>query len=189
MTWLAVGLGNPGPQYTTNRHNIGFMVLDELARRGCETFRDKFNGKLTKVRLDTVDAWLLKPMTFMNKSGVSVGSAGSFYNITPEHAVVIHDELDLPFGQLRIKVGGGHGGHNGLRSIFAHYGRDFVRVRCGIGRPQRGDVTGHVLGDFNASEAPVLEHLVASAADAVTAIVSDGPNAAMNRFNGSANLH
>ena len=189
MTWLAVGLGNPGPQYTNNRHNIGFMVLDELAKRGCETFRDKFNGKLTKARFGPVDAWLLKPMTFMNRSGTSVGSAGSFYNIAPERTVVVHDELDIPFGHLRVKVGGGHGGHNGLRSIFAHFGRDFIRVRCGVGRPPHGDVTGHVLGNFDADQAALLDGFISQAADAVDTIFSEGAVEAMNRFNGTAPSH
>ena len=123
-------------------------------------------------------------MTFMNRSGISLGAAGAFYGIAPEETVIIHDELDLPFGAVRVKLGGGHGGHNGLRSIFSHFGRDFVRIRCGIGRPQHGDVSNFVLSDFSPDEKPWLADIVGAAADAVATVMEAGPTEAQARFNG-----
>ncbi len=182
MPWLVAGLGNPGPQYAGNRHNIGFMVADELARRAGETFRDKFNARMARGQLSGQDAVLLEPLTFMNRSGTSIAAAATFFKVDIGQVIVIHDELDLPFGALRIKVGGGHGGHNGLRSIFQHLGQDFVRIRCGIGRPAHGDVTGYVLGDFSADERPHLAQLIDTAADAVESVLRVGPGPAMNTF-------
>ena len=184
MPWLVAGLGNPEPRYSGHRHNIGFMVVDELARRSGASFREKFKGRFTKAMVGQRDAWLLEPMTFMNRSGISLGAAGAFYGVTPQETVVIHDELDLPYGAIRVKTGGGHGGHNGLRSIFSHFGRDFVRVRCGIGRPPHGDVSNFVLSDFNNQEQPWLRDIVDAAADAVEAILDVGPKEAQARFNG-----
>ncbi len=184
MAWLVVGLGNPGPKYSGHRHNVGFMVVDELARRAGASFRQKFQAQFAKARLGRHDALLLEPMTYMNRSGTSVGSAASFFKVPQDETIVIHDELDLPYGDVRLKAGGGHGGHNGLRSIFEHYGRDFYRVRCGIGRPLRGgDVTGYVLGDFSTDQRPTVPDLVDTAADAIEAVLSDGPTKAMNAFN------
>jgi len=148
MTWMIVGLGNPGPSYAKHRHNIGFMVIDKMATSVGGGFREKFHAHWARGTVSGKDALLLKPMTWMNLSGTSVGEAGAFYKVKPDQCIVLHDELDIPFGEVRVKVGGGHAGHNGLRSIFEHYGKDFVRVRCGIGRPKHGDVTNHVLGDF-----------------------------------------
>lgn len=184
MPWLVVGLGNPGPKYSAHRHNVGFMALDEVARRAGVSFREKFKGHFTKAMLGRDDAWLLEPMTFMNRSGVSVGAAGAFFSVPPEKTIVVHDELDLPFGTLRVKVGGGHGGHNGLRSIFQHYGRDFIRVRCGIGRPKHGDVSNFVLSNFDDAERPWLQDVVNAAADAVGDILEVGAKEAQARFNG-----
>lgn len=187
MTWLVVGLGNPGPGYAGHRHNIGFMVVDELARRAGATFRDKFKGRFTKALIaGREDALLIEPMTYMNRSGISVGAAAAFFKIDPERTIVVHDELDLAFGKLRLKSGGGHGGHNGLRSMYAHFGKDFYRVRCGIGRPPHGDVTNWVLSDFSGDDAPELEGFVDAAADAVETIVLEGLREATNRFNGDA---
>jgi peptidyl-tRNA hydrolase, PTH1 family len=186
MSWLIAGLGNPEPRYAGHRHNIGFMVVDELARRTGASFREKFKGRLTKAMVGQRDAWLLEPMTFMNRSGISLGAAGAFYGIGPDETVVVHDELDLPFGAIRVKVGGGHGGHNGLRSIFSHFGRDFVRVRCGIGRPPHGDVSNFVLSNFNSDEQPWLRDVIDAAADAVHAIMDVGPKEAQSRFNGQS---
>jgi len=180
VPWLIVGLGNPGPSYSAHRHNIGFMVVDELARRMAERFSEKFKGRVARGRLSGDEVTLLEPLTFMNLSGASVGAASSYYKFTPERVIVVHDELDLPFAQVRVKVGGGHAGHNGLRSIFAHFGSDFVRVRCGIGRPAHGDVSGYVLSGFSPDEQPDLRRLVDDAADAVELIVGRGALEAMN---------
>lgn len=147
---LLVGLGNPGEGYAHNRHNIGFMAVDDIARRhGFPSFRSKFQGELTEGKIGSEKTLLLKPQTYMNESGRSVGEVARFYKIEPADIVVFHDELDLPAGKIRVKTGGGHGGHNGLRSIDAHIGKDYRRVRMGIGHPGDKDrVTGHVLSDF-----------------------------------------
>ncbi|MCA9513758.1 MAG: aminoacyl-tRNA hydrolase [Myxococcales bacterium] len=186
MTWLVVGLGNPEPKYAKNRHNVGFMVASELARRMGEGFTSKFKGELARGRLGPQDLLVLKPMTYMNLSGVSVASAATFYKVPLEQIVVIHDELDLPFPDVKVKVGGGHAGHNGLRSIFEHVGRDFVRVRCGIGRPPHGDVAGFVLSDYSKDEAAGLPDVIDTAARAVELIVDRGPLAAMNEIHTKA---
>jgi len=186
MPWLVVGLGNPGDRYAGNRHNAGFMVVDELARRYCETFRTKFQSRTTRIRVADQDIVLLEPMTYMNRSGSSVGEAARFYKVEPAETIVVHDEIDLPFGELRLKVGGGHAGHNGLRSIFSHFHRDFVRLRFGVGRPGMGDVSGHVLGDFDAVERATLPDLLDRAVDAIEIVLREGPEPAMNAFHGKA---
>ncbi len=183
MLWLLAGLGNPGRTYAGNRHNIGFMVIDELARRFGADFSSKFKSDYARTRLGNKDVLLLKPTTFMNKSGVGVGLAASFFKIPAERVVVIHDELDHEFGRVQVKVGGGHAGHNGLRSIFEHYGKDFSRVRCGIGRPVHGSVSSFVLSDFSTDEAPVLEGFVDKAAACVESVVNLGAKETMNHFN------
>jgi PTH1 family peptidyl-tRNA hydrolase len=186
MAWLVVGLGNPGPKYAETRHNIGFMVIDELARHAGVSFKDKFKGHVVRASLGGVDVILLKPMTFMNVSGVSVGACATFYKIPPERTLVVHDELDLSFGTLRLKVGGGHAGHNGLRSIFAHFGKTFARLRCGIGRPgHSGAVTGHVLGRFDASEQAELTDVIDAATKAVESVLTEGATLAMNKLHSS----
>jgi PTH1 family peptidyl-tRNA hydrolase len=138
--WLVVGLGNPEPDYARDRHNVGFMVLDELASwKGADPFRKKFAGKLSRLLLGEVDLLLLKPWTYMNESGNAVQPAAAFYRIPTERILVIHDEVDLPCGTVRLKQGGGHAGHNGLRSIISRLGTaEFGRVRVGIGRPPEG---------------------------------------------------
>jgi peptidyl-tRNA hydrolase, PTH1 family len=185
--YLVAGLGNPERRYAGNRHNAGFMVVAALARRAGEDLRPgKFDGLMARVRLRGEDALLLQPMTYMNRSGQAVGPAARFYKVDPAtELVVIHDELDLPFGTVRVKQGGGHAGHNGLKSIAASLGTgDFLRIRFGIGRPAPGrEVTGHVLSDFSAEEAKDLPAVVDRAADAVEAIVAEGALSAMNRFN------
>jgi peptidyl-tRNA hydrolase, PTH1 family len=184
--WLLVGLGNPGPKYARNRHNIGFLVLDEVARRArADEFRAKFGGELATGEVAGQKAVLLKPMEYMNVSGRAVQRAAAFYQVAPEEIVVVHDEIDLELGRLRLKVGGGHGGHNGIRSIAQDIGSPaFVRVRCGVGRPQgRGNVSGFVLGDFQEREREEVQILVQEAADAVEEIVRRGALLAMNRFN------
>jgi peptidyl-tRNA hydrolase, PTH1 family len=184
--WLIVGLGNPGREYAGNRHNAGFMVVDELDRRwGPLSFRRKFGGQLAEARVAGEKALLLKPQSFMNCSGQVVGPAVGFFQLEPANLIVIHDELDLDFGRLKVKVGGGHGGHNGLRSLFADLGTpEFVRVRLGIGRPPpRMEGADYVLQSFSRTEAKELPFLLGEAADAVELILQAGVTSAMNRFN------
>jgi PTH1 family peptidyl-tRNA hydrolase len=183
MLWLVAGLGNPGPRYADNRHNIGFAVLDALLQQAGGTFRTKFQAELAKISIDGNDVVLVKPMTYMNNSGVSVGQAAAFYKVAPANVLVVHDDIDLDFGRLKIKEGGGHGGHNGLRSIFSHFGRDFIRVRCGVGRPGMGAVSAHVLGNFDAVEKVQLGEFVDRAIDGLDITVRQGLAAAMNRLN------
>ncbi len=153
--WLLVGLGNPGKDYQNNRHNIGFMAIEEIAREyGFPAFRKKFDGELSEGRIAGKRVALLKPQTFMNLSGQSVGPAASYFKVTLNQIIIFHDELDLAPGKLRVKKGGGHGGHNGLKSTDAHLSsQDYWRVRLGIGHPgDKERVTGHVLGDFSKAE-------------------------------------
>ena len=147
---LLAGLGNPGAKYAGNRHNVGFMVVDEIYRRfNFASFRVKFDGDLSEGSIDGHKAFLLKPMTFMNDSGISVAAAARFFKIPPSRVVVFHDELDLEPGKIRAKTGGGVAGHNGLKSIAQHFSKDFRRVRIGIGHPGERDlVTRYVLQDF-----------------------------------------
>ena len=180
--WLVVGLGNPGEEYEHTRHNIGFMVADELARRWkAPGWREKFGGEIAQ----TQDIVVLRPQEYMNVSGQAVQRTQAFYKIEPSHTIVVHDEIDLPFGKLRVKVGGGHGGHNGLRSIIQMSGDAFVRVRCGVGKPDGGKerVTGHVLGGFSKAEQNELPFLIGGAADAVQMVLDKGATAAMNKVN------
>lgn len=153
--WLLVGLGNPGREHQDQRHNIGFMAIDEIAREyGFPAFKKKFDGELSEGRIAGQRVALLKPMTYMNVSGQSVGPAAKYFKVTPNQVIVFHDELDLPPGKLRVKKGGGHGGHNGLKSTDAHMNtQDYWRVRLGIGHPGDKDrVTGYVLGNFSKEE-------------------------------------
>jgi PTH1 family peptidyl-tRNA hydrolase len=182
---LVAGLGNPGREYSGNRHNIGFMVADELARRHVGRFRDKFSGRLAELRLEGKRAALLKPETYMNESGRSIGAALRFFKLAPAKLIVVHDEVDLEPGRLQLRLGGGLAGHNGLRSIAQALGtKDFLRLRVGVGRPGRGDrraVADFVLSDFE-SEVDLGE-IVARAADAVELLAGEGPEAAQARFN------
>jgi PTH1 family peptidyl-tRNA hydrolase len=188
--WLIAGLGNPGPEYAGHRHNIGFMVVDLLATRwgsSPSAFRSKFGSALLQVN----QTYLQKPMEFMNVSGGPVQRAMAFFRVAPNNLLVVHDDIDLPFLRLRVKQGGGHGGHNGLRSISQALGPDYLRVRMGVGRPgraedssgDRGAVTGHVLGPFNRAEQKELPAFLDCAADAVEAIMRHGVVYAMNNFN------
>jgi len=170
-----VGLGNPGRSYERTRHNVGFLVADELARRHGGSWRKRKKAEAAPITLGLQDVTLLKPTTFMNNSG----SALAGHN-RAEDLIVVHDDLDLPEGDVRVKVGGGAGGHNGLRSVIGRYGPDFIRVRVGVGRPPPGmGVTDYVLGKMNSA----VRDAVPRAADAVEAVAEDGPEAAMNRFN------
>ena len=189
--WLVVGLGNPGPQYEATRHNIGFLVVDELARRmGVKLARHKKAHALAsegRIGLpgDQVRLVLLEPLSFMNASGGPVKAAASFYGVTPDRVVAIHDELDIPFGALRVKFGGGDNGHNGLKSMRSSLGTgDFFRIRAGIGRPPgRQDPADYVLKPFAGSERAEVPLLVDRAADAVEFLVRNGLEATQNRFN------
>lgn len=188
---LVVGLGNPGSKYADTRHNVGFWVVDRLAEEaGVLVFEKKFKARVAKARLPGTaeDCMLMKPETFMNLSGESLGPALGFYKSSLEDVVVIHDDLDLDVGRLKLKKGGGHGGHNGLRSLVQHLpGNGFLRVRVGIGRPPpRWETTNYVLGRFPAEETQAVADAVAEAADAVKAILAEGIGQAMNRFNRSA---
>jgi peptidyl-tRNA hydrolase, PTH1 family len=158
---LLVGLGNPGKAYAGNRHNIGFMAVDAIARAcAAPPFRKKFQGETTEARIGAERAIVLKPETFMNESGRSVAEAARFHKIALADLIVFHDELDLAPGKLRVKIGGGNAGHNGLRSITAHMGNDYKRVRLGIGHPgDKARVHSYVLGDFAKSERPWVETL------------------------------
>jgi len=186
-TWLVVGLGNPGPTYAQHRHNVGFLVVDELARREHVRFTApaRMRAEVADFRLGGDKVVLLKPRTFMNDSGVAVAKQVAFAKLPVDQVIVIHDELDIDFGQLRIKAGGGDNGHNGLKSIRAHLGTgDFFRVRYGIGRPPgRQDPAGFVLSNFAASDRDEVALQVDRAADAVLALISDGLAATQNRFN------
>lgn len=186
-THLIAGLGNPGPKYARHRHNIGFMVVDELARRwGAAGFRDKFKGEFCKVERAGEDVVLLKPMTFMNLSGESVQLAMRFFKVPLASVLAVHDELDLPFGTVRLKVGGGVAGHNGLRSIVDHCGGPgFDRCRMGIGRPEHGRPESYVLSDFSTLERAELGDVIAAAADMIDTVVVEGTRAAMNRHHGA----
>jgi PTH1 family peptidyl-tRNA hydrolase len=182
---LVVGLGNPGREYASHRHNVGFMAVDELAARvRADAFREKFSGSYARAQIGDQQAVLLKPMTFMNESGRSVQPAMAFFKVTPRETVVIHDELDLPFGEVRLKVGGGHAGHNGLRSLMGHIGTgDFARVRFGIGRPPpgfRGEVADFVLSGFDPVERAKLPDSLKVAVESVLDIAARGLDAAMN---------
>lgn len=171
---LIVGLGNPGSRYAANRHNIGFMAVDEIVRRHCfSPWRQRFQGEIAEGRLNGKKTIALKPRTYMNESGRAVGEAMRFFKLRPEDVIVFHDELDLAPGKLRVKRGGGHAGHNGLRSIIAHIGPDFRRVRIGIGHP--GDparVTGYVLGDFAKSDREWTEPLLEAIGEAAPLLAS-----------------
>jgi PTH1 family peptidyl-tRNA hydrolase len=172
---LFVGLGNPGGKYAANRHNIGFMAIDEIARRhGFAPWRRRFQGETAEGSLDRERVILLRPLTFMNDSGRAVQEAANFFKLAPADIAVFHDELELPSAKLRVKVGGGIAGHNGLRSISAHVGNEYRRVRLGIGHPGVKElVHGHVLSDFAKSDRPWVEALLDAVADNA-ALLADG---------------
>jgi peptidyl-tRNA hydrolase, PTH1 family len=182
---LVAGLGNPGSRHERDRHNVGWMVADELARRHSVSFRSKFSGRLGETRLDGHKVALLKPETYMNESGRSIAGAARFFKAPVESVLVVHDEVDLDLGRLQARAGGGLAGHNGLRSIAQALGSpEFVRLRVGVGRPERGDprdVADFVLAPFEPHED--RDAIVSRAADAVEAIVREGLEEAQRRFN------
>ena len=182
---LVVGLGNPGREHERERHNVGWMAVDELARRTDGRWRAKFSGQLAEVRLNGLRLALLKPETFMNDSGRSVAAATRFFKVEPDSLLVVHDDVDLEPGRLQARAGGGLAGHNGLRSLAQALGtQDFLRLRIGVGRPGRGDprsVADYVLSPFELGED--VGALVSQAADAVETLARDGVEAAQQRFN------
>ncbi len=182
---LVVGLGNPGREYARNRHNVGHLVLDELARRHDGSWKSKFSGQISEIRLDGHKVALLKPETYMNESGVAVRGATRFYKLETSEVLVVHDEGDFDLGRLELKVGGGLSGHNGLRSIAQHLKTpDFLRLRVGVGRPERGDprpLADYVLSNFEPKDD--ADSLVARAADAVEQLDADGVEQAQRAVN------
>jgi peptidyl-tRNA hydrolase, PTH1 family len=184
---LVVGLGNPGPEYALTRHNLGFMVTDRLVGEWSVSWRSKFSGRLAEARDGDLRVALLQPQTFMNLSGRSVAAAMRFYKLEPDALVVVHDEIDLPLGDVRAKFGGGLAGHNGLRSLRESLGTaDFARVRIGVGRPERGEqmpVADWVLRPFPADVD--VAALVDRGTECTLAVVRDGIDVAMRRFNGA----
>lgn len=184
--WLVVGLGNPGPAYAGNRHNVGFLVVDLVAqRRGGRFKRGRFRAEMAEEHLDGVRCVLAKPQTYMNESGAAVAGLRAFFKVPLDRVVVVHDELDLEYGQLRTKLGGGDNGHNGLKSIRTSLGSgEFYRVRFGIGRPPgRMSPRDYVLKDFGRAERADLDLHVDRAADAVESLVRDGLERTQNIFN------
>ena len=181
---LVAGVGNPGREYAGHRHNAGFMVADELARRHGGSWRSKFSGELAEVRLGDERVALLKPMLYMNLSGRSVSAGARFFKVPPERLLVVHDEGDFDLGRLQLRLGVGLAGHNGLRSIAQELGtQQFLRLRIGVGRPGRGDrrnLADYVLSDFSPEDD--AEAIVTRAADAVEALVRDGLEAAQREF-------
>ena len=197
--WLVVGLGNPGSKYARNRHNIGFMVADELARRhGLPAWSPKLGGDATAGAIVTERgrerAQLVKPMEFMNLSGFAVQRTAAFHKIDKDQILVVHDELDLPMGTVRLKQGGGHGGHNGLRSLIEQLGdANFARLRMGIGRDPNApagakDAAGWVLSDFPSAQASAVTAMIAAGCDDIECVLAKGITAAMNQHNARPSL-
>ena len=182
---LVAGLGNPGREHARDRHNAGWMVADELARRHGGSFRSKFSGRLAEIRLGDARLALLEPETYMNESGSSIAAAARFFKVAPQGVLVVHDDVDLDVGRLQARLGGGLAGHNGLRSIATALAtKDFLRLRIGVGRPARGDrrpVADYVLSSFAPEDD--VDALVARAADAVESLVTDGLDVTQRRFN------
>lgn len=186
---LFIGLGNPGSGYESNRHNIGFMVMDELSRaHNFQSFMSKFSGQLGRGKIqaksgDKEDILLLKPDTFMNRSGISASQAASFYKIQPKDIFVFYDDMDLELGKVRVKIGGGDGGHNGIKSLDQHINKNYNRVRIGIGRPEhKSQVTSHVLSDFNAGEHPMVELVISEIVKNISALTGDRADLFMNNI-------
>jgi len=185
---LVIGLGNPGRKYDQTRHNAGFLVVDRLAERGGEQVATKQLGALVgKARIGGQPAVLAKPQSFMNLSGQPAVSLRGWYKAENADIVVVHDDVDIPFGEIRVKQGGGHGGHNGLRDLNKRLGSDYARVRFGVGRPPEGwDTADYVLGKWTGEESDLLDGVLDRAADAVEAVLRDGAVAAMNTYNARA---
>ena len=186
---IVVGLGNPGPEHLVTRHNAGFWFVDLLARRHGGEFRDyrKFSGETARITLSEREIVLLKPTTYMNRSGLAVRQLSEFYKIAPEDILVAHDELDLPVGSVRLKQGGGHGGHNGLRDTIAHIGEAFWRIRLGIGHPgNKAEVIDYVLTRAPRAEEDLILETVSTAADCMPLLLEQGAERAMTRLHSRA---
>jgi PTH1 family peptidyl-tRNA hydrolase len=186
---IIVGLGNPGPEHLVTRHNAGFWLVDLLARRHSGEFRDyrKFSGETAKINIEGQEIVLLKPTTYMNRSGLSIRQLSDFYKIKPEDILVAHDELDLPVGTVRLKQGGGHGGHNGLRDTIAHIGETFWRMRLGIGHPgNKAEVIDYVLTRAPRAEEDLILDAVATAVDCIPLLLEQGAERAMTRLHSRA---
>ncbi len=181
---LLVGLGNPGKGYTDNRHNFGFMAVDEIIRRhSFSPERVKFQGLVSEGTISGEKVLALKPTTYMNESGRSVSEAARFYKLAPSDILVIHDELDLPMGKVRVKTGGGHGGNNGIRSLINHIGEDFRRVRLGVGHPgEKHLVSGHVLKDFSKAEREIADKIIDSTARHIDLLIDGNDANFMNKI-------
>jgi peptidyl-tRNA hydrolase, PTH1 family len=184
---LIAGLGNPGPRYAGNRHNIGFMAVEQLARaHGIKLGRGRYNTRLGEGRIAGRPVILVQPQTFMNRSGDAIGPLAAYYRIDPANILVIYDELDLPLGTLRLREQGGTGGHNGMKSIANHLGQGFPRLRLGIGRPSgRMDPAAYVLQDFSSEERKVVAEVLRQAQEAAETFLREGIDMAMTRHNGS----
>ncbi len=187
VSWLIVGLGNPGEKYEDTRHNVGFLVADELGERGGFPIqRLKFKALTNTAAVGGQGALVMKPVTYMNLSGEAVGEAARFYKLPPDHVLVVSDDVDLPLGKLRIRTGGSAGGHNGLKSVIQHLGTDqFPRLKVGVGgKPHPDyDMADWVLGRLQGEDKKVMDEAVKRAADAVECLLREGPQIAMNRFN------
>jgi peptidyl-tRNA hydrolase, PTH1 family len=186
---VIVGLGNPGPEHLVTRHNAGFWFVDLLARRHGGEFRDyrKYSGETARITLSEREIILLKPTTYMNRSGLSVRQLSDFYKLAPEEILVAHDELDLPVGSVRLKQGGGHGGHNGLRDTIAHIGETFWRLRLGIGHPgNKAEVIDYVLTRAPRAEEDTILETVSTAADVMPLLLEQGAERAMTRLHSRA---
>ena len=182
---LIVGLGNPGPDYARTRHNAGFWFVDELARRVAANFRSesRYQGELARARLEGSEVWLLKPMSFMNRSGGPVQSVTNFYKIPADSVLVAYDELDFPPGVIKLKQGGGAAGHNGIRDIAPQIGDQFWRLRIGIGHPgDRSQVLNYVLGRPSAEDTRLIDEAIGAGVDVLPMLISDGGQKAMNRL-------
>lgn len=183
--FLIVGLGNPGAEYENTRHNVGFMAVDEIARRyKFSPFKAKFDGLIAEGQIEGEKVFILKPQTFMNLSGNSVVKAAAFYKILPENVIVVHDDMDLVPGQIKTKLGGGAGGHNGLKSIDAHITPNYNRVRLGVGHPRGAGeaVVNHVLSRFSKTDAELVAKDIEIVADSIGILIKDGVGAYSNKI-------
>jgi PTH1 family peptidyl-tRNA hydrolase len=183
---IIAGLGNPGKNYARTRHNIGFLVVEALASKSRLTFdKTRFDSKYVKAKIKGKDVFLVKPLTYMNKSGFPIHKFASYYKVGMEDIIIVHDDMDLSFGKIKIVKSRGHGGHNGVRSIIDAFGKkDCIRIRVGVGHPgSGGDVTDHVLGSFSPDELNILDHCIDTASDACLYILGNSVTAAMNLFN------
>ncbi|MBR7159202.1 MAG: aminoacyl-tRNA hydrolase [Alphaproteobacteria bacterium] len=180
---LVAGLGNPEAGYAKNRHNFGFMAADELCRQfSFSDYKHKFSGLVAEGKIAGEKVLVLKPLTFMNRSGISVSEAANFYKLSPEQVIVFHDDLDLDFGKVKAKKGGGNAGHNGLKSIDAHFGNAYIRIRLGISHPDKQQVVSYVLADFTASEREEISFLLSDVANAFPELITGGTSAFTNKL-------